>query len=121
MRFLVDMPLSPTLADWLSKEGHEATHASQMGLGRAPDQEILKTAIAEGRVLITADLDFPRLFAYMKVEGPGLILLRGGNLSEADAIDWVRRVLRNVFIAELPKLVVVVDAERIRKRPLPLP
>jgi hypothetical protein len=34
MRFLVDMPLSPVLAQWLSDKGHDAVHAAQRGLER---------------------------------------------------------------------------------------
>jgi len=37
MRFLVDMPLSPDLADWLTRHGHDAAHAYRLGLGRASD------------------------------------------------------------------------------------
>ncbi|HEY2012105.1 MAG TPA: DUF5615 family PIN-like protein [Bryobacteraceae bacterium] len=58
MKFLVDMPLSPELARWLRMEGHDAVHASDMALNEAPDQAILVTAANEGRVIVTADLDF---------------------------------------------------------------
>lgn len=27
MKFLIDMPLSPELADWLNRQGHDAHHA----------------------------------------------------------------------------------------------
>jgi predicted nuclease of predicted toxin-antitoxin system len=84
MRFLVDMPLSPELAAWLQAEGHDAIHASAISLYRAPDAEILQVAADQNRVIITADLDFPRLLASLRAEGPGLILLRGGNYSEVE-------------------------------------
>lgn len=44
MRFLVDMPLSPELAVWLVRQGHDAVHALEAGLDRAPDEVILKRA-----------------------------------------------------------------------------
>lgn len=120
MKFLVDMPLSPDLAQWLRAEGHDAVHASDLAMSRSPDSEILQSAISGGRVVITADLDFPRLLAGLGSTGPGLILLRGGNYSEAESQDCVRRVLMSITHAELPGLVVVVDRERIRRRRLPL-
>jgi hypothetical protein len=40
MRFLVDMPLSPVSAQWLSDKGHDAVHAAQRGLERADDATI---------------------------------------------------------------------------------
>lgn len=48
MKFLIDMPLSPTLATWLKQQGHDALHASEIGLHRAPDSEIMKRAQGEG-------------------------------------------------------------------------
>ena len=120
MKFLVDMALSPDLAEWLRAEGHDAIHANELAMNRSPDSEILQSAAREGRVVITADLDFPRLLAELGSTGPGLILLRGGNYSEAESQDCVRRVLMSCASAELPRIVVVVDSERIRRRWLPI-
>ena len=52
MRFLVDMPLSPGLADWLVQGGHDAVHASAIGLARAPDTEILERARDQERIVV---------------------------------------------------------------------
>jgi predicted nuclease of predicted toxin-antitoxin system len=57
VRFLVDMPLSPALADWLQARGHDAVHAVHVGLAQATDATIAERAVTEGRVVITADLD----------------------------------------------------------------
>ncbi len=57
MKFLVDMPLSPSLARWLRERGHDAVHAFEVGLGFASDEEIVGRARREGRVVVTADLD----------------------------------------------------------------
>jgi predicted nuclease of predicted toxin-antitoxin system len=114
------MPLSPEPAQWLRAEGHDAVHANELSMSRSPDAEILQAATHTGRVVITADLDFPRLLAELGSAGPGLILLRGGNYSEAERRDCVRRVLMSVAQAELPESIVVVDRERIRRRWLPV-
>ena len=47
MRFLIDMPLSPTMTAWLNEQGHDAVHASALGLNRAPDPVILARARSE--------------------------------------------------------------------------
>lgn len=87
MNFLVDMPVSPDLAAWLSQLGHDAVHASQIGLDRASDEVLIQGARQENRVVVTADLDFPRLLALTGAEGPGLILFRGGNYSEREMVE----------------------------------
>ena len=51
------------LLDVLQAHGHEGVHAYQIGKDRAPDDELLEIARRESRVIITADLDFPRLMA----------------------------------------------------------
>jgi predicted nuclease of predicted toxin-antitoxin system len=120
VKFLVDMPLSPDMASWLRSLGHDAVHASELSMSRAPDELILATGIGEERVIVTADLDFPRLFSQLGVAGPGLILLRGGNYSEAESLECVRRIPFAVRHEELPRSIVVVDRERIRRRWLPI-
>ena len=120
MKFLVDMPLSPALAAWLVQQGHDALHALQAGLDRSSDEVILGRARNEKRVIITADLDYPRLLALAQAEGPGLILFRGGNYGEQEAIERLTRVLETIPNEELPNSIVVVEKGRIRRRRLPL-
>ena len=73
MRFLVDMPLSPGLASWLVQQGHDAIHAAEAELHRAADDEIMERARSESRIVVTADLDYPRLLAMEQAASPGLI------------------------------------------------
>ncbi len=120
MRFLLDMPVSALLLDVLQAHGHEGVHAYQIGKDRAPDEELLEIAQRESRVVITADLDFPRLMALSLAEGPGLILFRGGNYSDREMCDLLGRVLRKVPTETLEKSVCVVDRRRIRVTRLPL-
>lgn len=63
MIFLIDMPLSQELAVWLARQGHDAVHAVELGLDRAADSENIEYAHNENRIIITADLDYPRLLA----------------------------------------------------------
>ena len=53
MKFLVDMPLSPDLAQWLRAEGHDAVHAAELSMYKSPDSELLQLAAGTGRVIIT--------------------------------------------------------------------
>jgi len=120
MKFLVDMPLSPELAAWLVEVGHEALHALGLGLHRASDVTILECARKDKRVVVTADLDYPRILALTQSQGPGLILFRGGNYSEAESVARLRRALETIPAEELPRSIVVIEKDRIRRRRLPL-
>jgi predicted nuclease of predicted toxin-antitoxin system len=54
VRFLVDMPVTPRAVEFLAGRGHEAVHASTIGLSEASDTLILERARAEDRVVVTA-------------------------------------------------------------------
>ncbi len=120
MKFLLDMPVSFVLLEVLNEFGHEGVHAHRIGKGRAPDSELLDIARREGRVIITADLDFPRFLALSMAEGPGIILFRGGNYSDIEMCDLLERVLASVPADVLENSVCVVDRKRIRISRLPL-
>ncbi len=120
MKTLLDMPVSSALLDVLRRHGHEGVHAHHIGKDRASDRELLEVARGEGRVIITADLDFPRLLALSEAEGPGVILFRGGNYSDTEMCDLLERVLREVPPEVLERSVSVVDRRRIRVTRLPI-
>jgi predicted nuclease of predicted toxin-antitoxin system len=118
MKFLIDMPLSPQLAIWLNHQGHDAVHALNAGLDRASDRTILDYARKEQRIVITADLDYPRLLVLERTEGAGLILFRGGNYSEQESVVRLKRALETIPHSELPNSIVVIEKGRIRRRNL---
>ena len=114
------MPLAPALAAWLGRQGHDAVHAIELELDHASDTVVLERARIEHRVVITADLDYPRLLALAQAEGPGLILFRGGNYSEREVLDRLKRALETIPDEELPVSIIVIEPKRIRRRRLPI-
>jgi predicted nuclease of predicted toxin-antitoxin system len=120
MSFLVDMPVSPEAARWLNEKGYDAVHASQIGLDRAKDKEIIDVAKKQNRIIITADLDFPQILALSRAASPGVILFRGGNYSESEMLSLIIRVIEKFPESELVNSISVVDKTRIRRIKLPI-
>lgn len=120
MKFLVDMPLSPVVAAKLVEWGHDAVHASEAGLSQASDEDILNRARGDARVVVTADLDYPRLLAMTGSKGPGLILFRGGDYSDRESLERLERVLATVPASDLSTCIIVIERNRIRRRRLPV-
>jgi predicted nuclease of predicted toxin-antitoxin system len=120
VKFLVDMALSTYLAIWLRSQGHDAVHAAELVLNRAADTEILSMARDAGRVVISADLDFPRLLALGGATGLVSFCSGAANYSEAESLECVRRVLMSVPAEDLPRSIVVVDHKSVRRRLLPI-
>lgn len=114
------MPVSASLVSVLEAYGHEGVHAQQLGLDRAPDEDLLELARLEQRVIVTADLDFPRILALSAAEGPGLILFRGGTYTDEEMRGLLERVLEAVEPEALENSICVVDKQRVRITRLPL-
>lgn len=77
MKILVDANLSHTWAPYLIEGGHEALHWSTIGRGQAEDSELIAWAREHDFMIMTNDLDFPRILALSRDRFPSLILLRG--------------------------------------------
>jgi predicted nuclease of predicted toxin-antitoxin system len=87
---------------------------------RAPDTAIMAHAMSDGRIVITADLDYPRLLALSAAAGPAVILFRGGDWKESEAIDRLSAAITIIPGDELSASIVVIEKTRIRRRGLPL-
>ena len=120
MKFLIDMPLPPAAARWLGEQGHDAVHANDLGMQRASDAEIIARAKLDGRTIITADLDYPRLLALAQATEPSLILFRHGNWSDAEIMARLPEVLGSLGEVEIEQSILVVDRDRLRRRRLPI-
>ena len=120
MKFLINMPVTPDAGPHLRAAGHDAIHAVDLGLARSSDDELLTVARREERVIITADLDYPRLIALQQADRPGIILFRGGAYSDREMLALLDRVLTRASTLGLEHSIVVVDRKRIRRRALPI-
>ena len=112
------MPLSPVLAGYLTEMGYDAVHAMNVGLARSSDREIIEYALQEKRIIITADLDFPRLLALHGIDKIGLILFRGGNYSATEMIERIERMFQTVSLQDLSHSIIIIEKKRIRRRQL---
>jgi predicted nuclease of predicted toxin-antitoxin system len=53
MRFLLDEMYGERAAELLCEQGHDAVDVRAIGLGGAPDGDVLARAVEEGRTLVT--------------------------------------------------------------------
>lgn len=114
------MPVTPEAVRHLGDRGHDAVHASAVGLASTSDVQILSAAREDGRIVVTADLDYPRLLALERADGPGVILFRGGSYSDLEMLELLERVLAKSEELDLERSITVVDRQRIRRRHLPI-
>jgi predicted nuclease of predicted toxin-antitoxin system len=121
VKFLVDQNLSPLISAGLSEAGHDAVHTRDLGLERASDTVVLARALAEGRIVVSADTDFGTLLGASRADGPSVVLIRRTSDRSADRL--LPLLLANLAAAKealAEGAIVVLEDERVRVRRLPL-
>ncbi len=120
MKFLADMGLARSTVAFLCAQGHDAIHLRDQGLQRLEDDEIIEKARAEGRVILTHDLDFGRIIAVSRVSVPSVITFRLKDMRPAQVNHYLAEVLAR-FAGQLERGALVSVNERgIRARLLPI-
>jgi predicted nuclease of predicted toxin-antitoxin system len=74
MHILIDMNLTERWVQYLHDAGHGVVHWASIGRVSASDQEIFDYARLNGYVLLTNDLDFPRILAHTEEAKPSIVL-----------------------------------------------
>ena len=117
IRFLADENVSRLVVEQLRASGFDVVFIGEQKSG-VRDKEVLDTADAEGRILITEDRDFGEMVIRQRLGVRGLILLELDRLSsraEAEAVGEVVSAHGDKLLGNL----VVIEPGRIRIRPLP--
>jgi predicted nuclease of predicted toxin-antitoxin system len=109
------------LAELLIAAGHDAVHVRTYGMQAEIDDIILSRALAEDRVVVSADTDFGAILANQAANSPSFILFRDPNFLTAS--DFAAILLSALTVLE-PELisgcVAVFRNGRLRVRRLPL-
>jgi predicted nuclease of predicted toxin-antitoxin system len=116
MRFLADECSDAGLVDALRDGGHDVLYAIE-SLRGATDDDLLARAVSERCILLSEDKDFGELVYRLRRPAHGIVLLR------FDVADRVLKVPRLRYLLEqeverLPDAFVVLEADKVRVRPL---
>ena len=120
MKLLLDQGLPLTTASLLRAGGFGAVHTSELGMAAAEDEEILKRAAEEGRIVFTLDADFHALLALSGNERPSAVRIRIQGLRADDLSGIIQHLLRLHGEDLRAGAVISVTETRVRLRKLPL-
>ena len=117
---LIDMNLSPDWVPVLQRHGWPAVHWSTVGDPRATDRTIMDSAVANGFMVFTHDLDFGTMLALTHAMGPSVLQVRAEDVLP-DHLEGIVIAALKQHAAELASgALVVVDESRSRVRVLPI-
>jgi predicted nuclease of predicted toxin-antitoxin system len=120
VRFLIDNALPPRVADLLLAVGYDAVHVRAYGMHASRDEEILAKALAEDRIVVSADSDFSAILAAQEAERPSFVLFRDPNaLVARDYLDMLLPALPLLESELAAGCVAVFRNGRLRVRRLP--
>lgn len=120
MRFLADMGVSQRVVEWPRREGRDAIHLREERLQRLDDRGIFSKAIAERRIVLTFDLDFGEIAAFIRNQPASIIVFRLRNDRSLHVIERLKAVLPDCAKALENGAVVSVEDSRHRVRFLPI-
>jgi predicted nuclease of predicted toxin-antitoxin system len=120
MKLLLDQSI-PRLAGPLLRElGHDAVHASEIGMRLAPDIDYLIRAAGDGSIVATLDADFHGLLATLSMVSPSTIHLRLHNPDEELATAMIDSICRQYYAELLQGYAITYKPDSVRMRSLPI-
>lgn len=112
--FLADENVDREIVDRLRRDGHDVVWIAQFAPG-ITDDEVLRLASANQRVLVTADKDFGELVFRQGKANAGVILLRVAGATASKKADIVARAVR-MHSAAMRRSFSVISIRQVRIR-----
>ncbi|MFZ2421335.1 MAG: DUF5615 family PIN-like protein [Anaerolineae bacterium] len=116
MKLKLDENLSRHLKTRLNDLGHDVSTTADENLLSQPDTVVAAAAYAEGRILLTLDIEFADLRKYQPGTHPGIVLFRPSNFGPLTVNRYVENFVRDTDLEKLQGCVVVVDSTKVRIR-----
>ena len=117
MKFLADESIEKPVVDWLRGQDFDVRYVTEI-TPSINDEEVIRFANDEGRILITNDKDFGELVFRQSKIIMGVLLIRATNERTSNKIRLVREVLEKAR-NKLAGYFVVVNEAGIRMKKIP--
>lgn len=92
MKFLIDESVEKPIVDWLRDQKYDAIYVAESSPG-ITDEEVIRLANCESRILITNDKDFGELIFRQSRITQGILLIRAINEESSNKLRLVKEVL----------------------------
>ena len=117
MKFLVDENLPRNLATRLLSDGHDAIDVRKTNKIGLSDEEIIKVAQQESRILITANYKhFANILLFPPKKSPGIVVIRMPHCSINEMIKHTLKAISSLKESDILHSLIILEVHRIRKR-----
>ena len=115
MKFKLDENLGSRTAGIIAESGHDVETIAQEKLSGTSDERLYEICIAEGRCLISLDLDFADVVRFPPRNTPGIAVLRLPRVASLGLLTGlVRGLLTALQTTSIAGQLWVVEAGRVR-------
>lgn len=116
MKLKLDENLGPSFASVFRAAGHDVCLVREQGLCGKEDPVLIEVCRAEGRCLVTMDLDFGHILNYPPSRYPGIAILRLPEPASRQDLDEVARTLLEALARrDVDRKLWIVSKGRVRE------
>lgn len=108
IRFLTDENISPQVISALRVKGYDVKDIKEEKAFGISDEEVIKFARKEERVILTCDKDFANLIKFPLQSHSGVVLLRFSNLSPSNITKSFLPLLETSLANKLSGALVII-------------
>jgi len=112
---LADENIPKKALETLRQQGIDIISVADFSTGLS-DQDIIKTAIRENRIIVTFDKGFGELIVKRRLKPPDLILLRLTEISPTEVSGRIKDLIERRIV--LDGNIIVVQDDRVRVAPM---
>jgi len=117
LKFLVDVGVGKGIEEYLNEKGYDTRAVRDIDPGME-DEEIIRIAVRENRMIITMDKDFGELVYHSSTEHSGVLLLRLEDATGTEKLQVVKHILNN-YANRIRNCFCVFQKDKFRIRKIP--
>ncbi len=111
LKFFVDVGVGKNIEEYLRDQGYDTKAVREMD-PRMKDEEIIRTAFYENRMIITMDKDFGELVHHSSMNHSGILLLRLEDATGDEKLKFMDYIMNN-FSSQTDQAAAVVPPPNV--------